>query len=145
MFFSYENLMKYVSSESRKYDLLFYLFFITETSVLPSVPSGFHSSNAEGWIGFTISLVFYFLFYPIFYYYFYRKKEINFIREIIIFSVVARLHSFLYVGCIAVGQMVLWSFFRLQKMPHASLSYYILYYVLFTLLMIFLKRRSRFL
>lgn len=141
---SCKEVVKYVASSSGgAYDLLFYLIFTVQTSFLPSIPSGYHSPNNEGWLAFYISIVFFFLFYPLLYFKFYRHKDANFIREIVIFSVVARFNSFVYVGCIAVIQLGLWSFFKLPKLNNASLIYYLLYYATFAALMFFCKKDLR--
>lgn len=138
---SCERLLKYVSNGNGKYDLVFYLFFMAQTSILPSIPSGFHSQTSEGWLGFSITAIFSFIFYPAFYFAFYRSEETKFIREIAIFSVVARFSSFLLTGIIAISQIGLWSILRLEKIPSTSLVYYIFYYALFSFLMVLYKKR----
>lgn len=141
MFFSYKSLLKYVLGEHRRYDLLFFFLFIGQVSILPSIPSGFHSPNAEGWLGFGISSVFSLFFYLGFYFNFYRGRDFHFIREVVVFSVVARLHSFFFTGGMALAQIGIWSFLGIKKIPNTSLVYYLLYYALFALIMVLFKKR----
>lgn len=144
LFTSHKKLVEYCRKDNR-FELLFFILFTFQTFVLPSIPSGFHSPTPEGWMGFYISTSYVILFYIFFYYSFYRSNESKdaFIREVIIFSVVARLHSFFYVGLIAFLQFIAWSFFKFPKFAFLSLIYFLLYYLIFGFLMIRYKRIKR--
>ena len=142
LFLSYKNLARYIRIESGRFDFLLYIIMIIQISFLPSIPSGFHSPNLDGWIGFSITVSFTLLFYSVFYFWFYSRDKINYIREIVIISVIARLHSFVYLACIAIVQTGIWAHFKLPKPENISLIYFILYYFLFALIMIFVKRSA---
>lgn len=141
-FISRKEAIKYVVSSDRIYDIFFYLIFTIQTFLLPSIPSGYHSPNVEGWLGFSISMAFVFLFYPLFYLRFYKHEASDFIREIVVLSVVTRFNSFFYVGCLALVQISIWSFLKFPKLPNVSLIYYLLYYVTFATLMVSCKKNS---
>lgn len=142
-FIFYRETANYVMSSSKKYDLFFYLFFIAQTFLLASLPSGFHSPTFEGWLGFYISVAFVFIFYPLFYIKFYADKSSEFIREVIIFSVVSRLTSFILVGLLALIQISLWALMKLPKLASSSLIYYLLYYVVFSMMMVRCKKLQK--
>lgn len=143
MFFSHRSLIDYSRDRIRKYDLLFFLIFVIQVFVLTTVPSGIRSSNSDEWYGFAVSTIFCVVFYPIIYLIFYREKEHEFIREVVIFSSVVRLHTFVFTGIIAISQMVLWSVLKLERLPHSSLIYYVIYYVIFTSLMVSVVKKSK--
>ena len=135
-----QKIISYASSLNTKFDLVFYLLFIVQTSTLLSVPSGFHSANPDGWLGFGITLLFTFIFYPFFYLVFYQSNKSPFLREVIIFSVVARFSSVALTGVLALIQIGLWELIRLEKIPQASLIYYVFYYLIFSFLMVSYKK-----
>lgn len=54
----------------------------------------------------------------------------------------ARIHSFTIIGVLSVVQMTIWKIVKDQKIPHASLVFYIEYIVLFIFLMINIKKRE---
>jgi lipopolysaccharide export LptBFGC system permease protein LptF len=143
MIFSHKALIDYSRVRNRKYDILFFLIFVVQVFVLTSVPTGMRSSNSDEWAGFAVSSIFCFVFYPTIYCLFYKEKENNFIREVVIFSSVIRLHSFVLTGLIAIIQMFLWSLLKLERLPHSSLIYYIVYYVIFTLLVVNIVKKSK--
>jgi len=143
MLFSHKALIDYSSDRNRKYDILFFLIFVIQVFILTTVPSGIRSSNSDEWYGFAVSSIFCVVFYPTIYWLFYKEKEYDFIREVVIFSSVVRLHSFVLTGLIAIIQMVLWSLLKLERLPHSSLIYYIIYYVIFTFLMMNIIKKSK--
>lgn len=140
-FISLSEVSKYVESSDRSNDLIFYLFFIVQTTVLPSIPSGFHSPNFEGWLGFFMSSIFFFIFYPLFYNKFYRINPHSFIREAVVLSVVARINSFFCIGLFALLQITIWTILKLPKIPYLSMFYYMAYYVTFSAMMIYCKNK----
>lgn len=147
MIFSHKALIDYSKDRNRKYDLLFFLFFVIQVFVLTTVPSEIRSSNSDEWYGFAVSSIFCVVFYPTIYWLFYKDKdkdkENDFIREVVIFSSVVRLHSFVLTGLVAIIQMVSWSLLKLERLPHSSLIYYIIYYVVFTFLMVSIVKKSK--
>ncbi|MBH46652.1 MAG: hypothetical protein CME71_00620 [Halobacteriovorax sp.] len=142
LFTSYDSLARYISSRSEKYDLIIYIAFLIQISFLPSVPSGFHSPNVDGWTGFSITVIFSLLFYSIFYYKYYYKKTENYIREVVIISVVARLHSFIFLACMGVLQTGIWAYYKLPKAAGISMLYFLSYYILFAVIMMLSKRKT---
>lgn len=142
LFLSYKNLARYINKENGKFDFFLYIVLIIQISFLPSIPSGFHSPNLDGWIGFSITVIFSLLFYSAFYYCFYSKDRNHYIREVVIMSVIARVHSFICLACIAVVQTGIWSHFKLTKPENVSLIYFVSYYILFALIMLFVKRNA---
>lgn len=142
LFLSHEALREYISSDNKKYDLLFYIIFIIQVSILISMPVGKKIPTSQDWAGYAISSIFDLVFYSIFYFIFYFRKKSDFIKEIVVFSVVARLHSFLYICILAIIQMFLWTLLRLEKLADASMIYYIFYILLFTILMVRIKKRT---
>lgn len=123
-----------------KYDLIFFFIFTLQTSTLASIPSGFHSAKSEGWLGFVVTLVFDLIFYTSYYYYFYRSQYVNFIREVVVLSVVSRLLSFIITGIFAVIQIGVSSLLGLNQLSETSLIYYLFYYSLFAYLMVHFKK-----
>lgn len=141
--FSQKALIDYSKDRDRKYDLLFFIVFIVQVFILTNVPSGIISSNSDVWVGFSVSSLYCFTFYPIIFWLFYREKENNFIREVVIFSSVIRLHSFMFTAFIAIIQMVSWSLLKFDHLPHSSLIYYLIYYLIFTFQMVKIVKMSK--
>lgn len=137
-FTSIRGVVNYITKNRKEYDLIFYLAFAAQTFILPSMPS---MPNSDSWTGFYIGLGFTLLFYPCFYFLFYKMKDSDFIREVIVLSVVSRLLSFLLVG----GLALLWIFFlRAFEIFHkskGSLVWYLLYCFVYTALMIYMRRK----
>jgi len=123
-------------------DFMFFIIYLLQTFVLSSLPSGFHSNTPDGWRGFYISLIFIGIFYSVFYFIFYQsiKQQRNFIREMIIFSVIARIHAFIVAGSFAVAVLFIWGLFKLPRNEGISLFFYLFYYALFSLFMIRMKK-----
>lgn len=139
---SFEKLFRRILLKDGKYDLLFFILLLLQISILPAIPSGFHSPNPEGWLGFSITLIFSLFFYPMYYRIRYLSQSSQFIREVVIFSVIARFEAFLITGIVALFQIGLWSFLKLERISNLSLFYYLMYYVVFTFLMILFKNRQ---
>jgi hypothetical protein len=135
------KILTYASGSNTKLDLVFYLLCILQICIIPSIPTGFHSANPDGWLGFSITVIFSFVFYPIFYFAFYRIKNSQFLREVIVFSVVARFTSFVLTGILALVQIGFWKYMQLNNIPNTSLVYYLIYYGIFSALMVSYKNR----
>lgn len=130
----------FLQKDEYKYDLFFFLIFLMQTFLLTSLPTGYHSQNTDGWIAFSISLIFCFSFYPLFYYKYYRNKK-NFIREIIIMSTVVRFHAFIFSAIIAILALFVIALLKLKRPTYISLAMYVFYYLIFTGLMFRCKKR----
>lgn len=135
----HKKLVNYIEEGQHDYDIIFYMLFIIQVSILMSIPSSNYLS-LENWIGFGMSCCFDLAFYPIFYFFFYRKKKGSYIRETVILSSVARIISFCCVGGIALVHIFFWSLLKFQKIPYTSLAYYGLYCLVFALIMVSFKK-----
>lgn len=142
MFLSYKSLIEEITRSVRKHELMFFILFIIQIGILPSMPSESKSMYSDEWIGYISSSVFELIFYPLFFYSFYNKKRSSFVKEVVAFSVIARIHSFLIIGILSIVQMTIWKIAKDQKIPHASLVFYIQYIVLFMFIMIHIKKKE---
>lgn len=142
LFSSNESLIRFISSGNRSNDLLFFLLLIFQISILPSMPVSSTGLYSDEWISYVFSSLFDLFFYLIFYYIFYRNENENFIREIIAFSVVARVQAFIFVGILSIIQISLWSSLKKQQIPHGSLIFYVQYISVFTILMTRIKNKE---
>ncbi|MBY0516239.1 MAG: hypothetical protein K2P81_04990 [Bacteriovoracaceae bacterium] len=143
VFFSQKECARYSVSE-RRLDLFYFIVFSIQTFFLAALPSGFHAPSKEGWLGYSISLIYFFLFYPLYYVKFYRMNNLGFLREAIVFSVSSRFASFFWVALMATAHNLLVFGFKLKNLEPSSpsLLYYLIYYGLFSFFMFKTKKTA---
>ena len=104
LFYSYDSLRRYCTTDDKAYDLLFYLVYVIQVSILMSYPNGDYDLS---WNGFFLCSAFELIFYPMFYFSFYFRNKSDFLREVIVYSSVVRIHAFISVGMLALLQMII--------------------------------------
>lgn len=135
---------RYLSSqEDADLDLFLYSAFVVQTFALVAVPSDHNLSIQTQWGRYAVWVIFYLLFYP-FYYFKYYKNNKNFIRDIVILSVSARVLAFLITGITALICAYLKSKFRLVFSSiyifDMTVVFQAIYYVFFSFFMIKVRK-----